>query len=95
MSEPRRNPVYKSLHRPLTYLGIDRKLFIIVAVTSMATMELLHSLLAAALVFVASASMAYWVTQKDPAFLIIALKADKFRARYDAAKQQIPNVEIR
>jgi hypothetical protein len=33
-----------------------------------------------------------WATNSDPAFLKIVGKS--YNARYDAAKQQVPNVEI-
>jgi type IV secretory pathway TrbD component len=95
MREPRRNRVYKSLHRPLTIMGIDRRMFILAGTAGMATMEVAHSILGALMIFAACAAFGYWVTEKDPAFLMILLKADKFKARYDAAKQQVPNVEIR
>ena len=95
MREPRRNRVYKSLHKPLTYMGIERSLFVLGATTSMATFQLSHSLLAGLVMFAGAAGFGWWATQKDPAFLKIMLKADRFRRRYDAAKQQVPNVEIR
>jgi hypothetical protein len=34
------------------------------------------------------------VTKTDPAFLRILGRADRMKPRYDAAKQQIPNVEV-
>lgn len=37
----------------------------------------------------------YWVTNSDPSFLAILMRSEKFKARYDAAKQQVPMVEIR
>ncbi|QHN02920.1 TrbC/VirB2 family protein [Granulicella sp. WH15] len=36
-----------------------------------------------------------WITTTDPAFLKIMGKSERFKLRYDAAKQQVPNVEIR
>ncbi len=95
MSEPRRNRVYKSLHKPLTYIGIERGMFILAATAAMATFQVSHSLLAGLTMFSGCAGFGYWATHKDPAFLKIVLKADRFRRRYDAAKQQVPKVEIR
>lgn len=91
----RRNTVYKSLHKPLTYLGIERKLFFCVGVTALASFNLFDSFLAGAVVFLAGAAFGYWATNEDPAFLRILARADRFRQRYDAGKQQVPTLEIR
>ena len=95
MSEPRRNRVYKSLHKPLPYMGIERKLFILGGMAAMTTFNVSKSLLAGLFMFAGCACFGYWATKKDPAFLTIVLKADRFKSRYDAAKQQVPDVEIR
>ena len=95
MDELRRNKVFKSLHKPLTFMGIERRLFALTAVVAMGIFDLTSSLLATLVIFAGSAGFAYWATQKDPAFLTIVLKADSLKRRYDAAKQEIPNVEIR
>ncbi len=91
----RRNRVFKSLHKPLTYLGIERRIFFSVAVGAVACFNLFDSLLAGFVVFLGGMIFGYWVTNSDPAFLSILMRSEKFKARYDAAKQQIPNVEIR
>jgi len=36
-----------------------------------------------------------WATNADPAMLRIVAKSERFRLRYDAAKQEIPAVEVR
>ena len=91
----RRNQVFKSLHKPLTYMGIERRLFFFVCVAAVGAFNLFDSLIAGAIVFIGGASFGYWVTNEDPAFLAIFARSEKFKARYDAAKQQVPNVEIR
>jgi type IV secretory pathway TrbD component len=91
----RRNRVFKSLHKPLTYLGIERRIFFSVAVGAVACFNLFDSLLAGFVVFLGGMVFGYWVTNSDPAFLSILMRSEKFKARYDAAKQQVPNVEIR
>ena len=91
----RRNPVFKSLHKPLTYMGIERKLFFFVCVGAVGCFNLFDSLLAGFVVFLGGSIFGYWVTNEDPAFLLILARSERFKARYDAAKQQIPNVEIR
>jgi hypothetical protein len=42
----RRNRVYKSLHKPLTYLGVERTLFFFVCVAAVGAFNLFNSLLA-------------------------------------------------
>ena len=91
----RRNKIFKSLHKPLTYLGIERKVFFFICVAAVGSFDLFNSLLAGGLVFLGGAIFGYWVTNEDPAFLRIIAKSERFKSRYDAAKQQIPNVEIR
>ena len=53
MREPnirRRNRVFKSLHKPLTYLGVERTLFYFVCVGAVAVFNLFESLLAGVIV---------------------------------------------
>jgi hypothetical protein len=57
--------------------------------------NMLDSLLAGAAVFTGGYIFGRWVTTTDPAFLKIMGKSERFKVRYDAAKQQVPNVEIR
>ncbi len=35
-----------------------------------------------------------WVTNSDPAFLRILARSERYKLRYDAAKQLIPRVEV-
>jgi type IV secretory pathway TrbD component len=91
----RTNRVFKSLHKPLTYLGVERSLFFMVCVTAVGCFNLFNSILAGAVVFIGGFIFGHWVTNSDPAFLRILGRADRFKPRYDAAKQQIPNVEVR
>lgn len=91
----RRNRVFKSLHKPLTYLGIERRIFFFVAVAAVALFNLSNSLMAGFVIFLGGMIFGYWVTNTDTAYLTILMKSGKFKARYDAAKQQFPNMEIR
>ncbi len=76
-------------------MGIERKLFFFVAVAAVGCFDLFDSILAGAVVFLGGAAFGYWVTNEDPAFLTIIAKSERLKRRYDAAKQQIPDVEIR
>ena len=98
MHEPnlrRRNRVFKSLHKPLTYLGVERILFYFVCVGAVAVFNLFESLLAGVIVFIGGYAFGRWVTEADPVMLRILARSEQLRARYDAAKQEIPTVEVR
>ena len=89
------NRVFKSLHKPLTYLGVERTLFFFVCVGAVGAFNLFDSLLAGIAVFIGGFAFGQWVTNSDPAFLRILAKSERYKRRYDAAKQQVPRVEIR
>ena len=70
----RKNRVYKSLHKPLTYLGVERTLFFFVCVGAVGAFNLFNSLLAGLAVFFGGFAFGHWVTNTDRAFLrIIAI----------------------
>jgi type IV secretory pathway TrbD component len=89
------NRVFKSLHKPLTYLGVERTLFFFVCVGAVGAFNLFNSLLAGIAVFVGGFAFGQWVTNSDSAFLRILAKSERYKSRYDAAKQQVPRVEVR
>ena len=89
------NKVFKSLHKPLTYLGVERTLFYLVCVSAVGAFNLFNSILAGIAVFIGGFVFGHWVTTSDPAFLRILAKAERYKTRYDAAKQSIPMVEVR
>jgi type IV secretory pathway TrbD component len=91
----RSNRVFKSLHKPLTYLGVERTVFYLVCVSAVGAFNLFNSILAGIAVFVGGFAFGHWVTNSDPAFLRILAKAERYKTRYDATKQQIPMVEVR
>lgn len=90
----RKNRVYKSLHKPLTYLGVERTLFFFVCVGAVGAFNLFNSLLAGLSVFIGGFVFGHWVTNTDPVFLRIIARSDRFKTRYDAAKQTRPRVEV-
>ena len=91
----RTNRVFKSLHKPLTYLGVERTVFYLICVSAVGAFNLFNSILAGVAVFMGGFAFGHWVTNSDPAFLRILAKAERYKARYDAAKQQIPMLEVR
>ncbi len=87
MAEARRiNRVHRSLSRPLTILGAERKLFFFAMCLGAATFNLLASLLGGILMFLLLYFVARWATQTDPQILRFLLSAAKLRNQYDPAK---------
>ena len=90
----RTNRVYKSLHKPLTYLGVERTLFYFVCVGAVGAFNLFNSMLAGVAVFIGGFAFGHWVTNSDPAFLPILARSERYKSRYDAAKPSIPHAEV-
>ena len=82
------NPVQRSLSRPLTILGAERKLFFFAMCLGAATFNLLGSLLGGALMFFLLYLVARWATATDPQILRLLFLAAKLRRQYDPAKFQ-------
>jgi type IV secretory pathway TrbD component len=94
MTEGRSNRVFKSLHKPLTYLGVERTLFYFVCVAAVGAVNLFNSVLAGVAVFSGGFLFGHWVTTTDPAFLRILARYERYKPQYDAGKQAIPRVEV-
>jgi type IV secretory pathway TrbD component len=87
MAETRRiNKVHRSLSRPLTILGAERKLFFFAMCMGAATFNLLGSLLGGLLMFLLLYAMARSATQTDPQILRFLLSAARLRGQYDPMK---------
>src|SRR5579864_4662352 len=80
------NQVHKSMNKPLTIWGAERKLFFLAAMMGAATFNFFGSLLGGLLMFMALYVFARWATAADPQILRILLNASKFRRRYDPAR---------
>jgi|SRR6266850_237613 len=80
------NTVYRSLSRPLTILGAERKLFFFAMCVGAGTFNLLASLLGGVLMFLLLYFFARWATQTDPQILRFLLTSPKLRNQYDPAK---------
>jgi type IV secretory pathway TrbD component len=85
--------VYRSVNRPLTIWGAERRLFFLALVMGTATFNLFGSLVGGVAMFVALYLCARWATGKDPQMLRIVLNSGKFKAYYDPAKQAVPAAE--
>lgn len=86
MSERRTHPVYRSLSRPLTILGAERKLFFFAMCLGAGTFNLLGSLAGGLLMFLLLYGAARWATRTDPQILRLLLHSAKLRPLYDPAK---------
>mgnify|MGYP003395682769 CR=1 FL=1 len=77
------NQVYRSISRPLTILGAERKLFFFAMCVGAGTFNLLNSLLGGVLMFLLLYFFARWATETDPQILRILLTSPKLRTQYD------------
>jgi type IV secretory pathway TrbD component len=89
-----RRPVYRALHRPLTLLGVDRRLFFLALLVGAAAFNLFYSLLAGCLLFVTIYGFARWSTARDPQMLQILLRAGRAPRRYDATRRNLPSLGV-
>jgi type IV secretory pathway TrbD component len=80
------NPVYRSISRPLTILGAERKLFFFAMCIGAGTFNLLGSLLGGVLIFLLLYFVARWATETDPQILRILLTSPKLKTQYDPSK---------
>jgi len=80
------NPVYRSISRPLTVLGAERKLFFFAMCVGAGAFNLLGSLLGGLLMFLLLYLVARWATKTDPQILHFLLKSAKLRTQYDPSK---------
>jgi type IV secretory pathway TrbD component len=80
------HPVYKSLHRPLTVCGVERRLFFLALILGAATFNLFYSFFAGLLMFAGLYGFALWSTGRDPEMLRILIASSGARRRYDPAK---------
>ena len=88
MKEPVFHPVYRSLNRPLTILGAERRLFFLALAVGGGAFNLFGSLLTGLLMFAVLYAFSHWATIADPRILRILFNSSKFRSRYDPAKVQ-------
>ena len=80
------NPIFRSLNRPLTILGAERKLFFFALVLGACVFNLFNSLIGAVGMFFALYLLARWATQTDPQILRFLLNSAKIRMQYDPMK---------
>jgi type IV secretory pathway TrbD component len=78
--------VHRSVSRPLTILGAERKLFFFAMCVGAGTFNLLGSLRGGLLMFLLLYWLALWATRTDPQILRLLLGSARLRTQYDPAK---------
>jgi type IV secretory pathway TrbD component len=89
MQTPTTYPVYRSLNKPLTIWGAERRLFFMALVMGAATFNFFGSLFGGVLMFAALVITARWATARDPQLLRILLNSARFKLQYDPAKHHV------
>src|SRR2546422_10210210 len=88
-NEAQVNPIHRALNKPLTILGVERKLFFLAMLIGAGTFNFFGSLLGGLLMFAVLFLAARLATATDPQLLRILLNASRFKSRYDPAKRAI------
>ncbi len=87
------NPVYKSINKPLTVWGVERRLFFLAMIMGSATFTCFSSLLGAILMFLALYLCARHATRNDHQILRILMNSSRFRPQYDPLKRELYRLE--
>ena len=90
---PRSNPVYKSMNKPLTVWGVERRLFFLAMIMGAATFTCFSSLVGAVLMFFALYACARHATKTDPQILRVLMNSSRFKRQYDPLKREEYTVE--
>ena len=86
-NEPTFHPVFKSINKPLTIWGIERRLFFLALSMGGATFTFFGSLLSGVLMFAGLSAFGRWATVTDPQILRILLNSSRFKTQYDPTKR--------
>ncbi len=79
---------YRSINKPLTIWGAERRLFFVAAVMGAATFNLLGSLFGGLIMFSVLYAAARWATVTDPQILRILLNSSRQKTIYDPSKYE-------
>jgi type IV secretory pathway TrbD component len=79
--------VYRSLTRPLLWMGVERKLLFFLVCISWGLFNLAGALHPAPILFAVLWTLARTATQKDPNFIRVLMNTRRFGALYDPAKR--------
>jgi type IV secretory pathway VirB3-like protein len=87
-SEPHFHPVFKSLNKPLTIWGVERRLFFLALIMGGATFNFFGSFLSGLAMFTMLCLFGRLATATEPEFLRILLNSSRFKTQYDPAKRE-------
>jgi type IV secretory pathway TrbD component len=90
--DPRCNRTYKTMNRPLTVIGAERRLFFVALISGGAMFSLIHSLLGGIVLFIVGVIVARRATKYDVEILRVLMNSTKFRRRYDPMKEQATEI---
>ena len=84
----RGNPVYKTMNKPLTIMGVERTLFATALFTGGGFQVLFSSFVGAIVIFAILLNLARIATRRDPRMLVFIVQAvsGRFRVEYDPCK---------
>ena len=90
----RTNPVYKTLNKPLTIMGVERTLFATALFTGAGFQVLFSSFMGAVVIFAILLYFARVATRRDPKMLVFVIQAMTltFRNEYDPCKYEPPQI---
>ncbi len=77
---------YAALNRPLTVLGVERRLFLLGATLAVAVWNATASLVAGGVVFAVCYGAGWREGRKDPAMLAVLRASTRYPARFDPGK---------
>jgi type IV secretory pathway VirB3-like protein len=80
------NPVFRSLNRPLTILGVERKLFFFALLMGAGVFNLMKTFLGGILMFLLLYFIGRWASRNDPKMLRFLLNSGRTRTQYDPMK---------
>jgi type IV secretory pathway TrbD component len=87
MAPQTRHPVYRSLNKPLTLWGVERRLFFLAAMMGAAMFNFFGSFLGGLFMFVSLFAAARYALATDPQMLRILLNSARLKAQYDPCKR--------
>ena len=93
-NEPRFHPLYKSINKPLTIWGVERRLFFLALIMGGATFNLFGSHLSGLVMFAALYLLARWATGADLQILRILLNSSRLKTQYDPVKRDQVGLQI-
>ena len=79
-------PVFRSLNKPMTLMGVERRMFFAIVMVSFILFHLSEALVPALALFGVLWVFARAFTQADPQLLRVLMNSSRFAARYDPAR---------